>query len=278
MGLLDDFLVRAMLGGLGVALVAGPLGCFVVWRRLSYFGATLAHGAMLGIALGFLADIDLVIGVAVTGTAIAVAIVLLERHVGLAADTLLGLLAHSTLALGLVIVSFMETLRLDLMGYLFGDILSVGTDDLAWIWGGGAVVLGVLAWIWRDLLALTVDEELARAEGVRTLAVRLVFTVLLALVIAVSMRLVGILLITSMLIIPAATVRALAAGPERMAVLAAGAGALAVAGGLGASLRFDTPSGPSIVVCALALFILVQAGVRSARALSHRIAAARDGA
>jgi zinc transport system permease protein len=227
---------------------------------------------MLGIALGFLADIDLVIGVAVTGTAIAVAIVLLERHVGLAADTLLGLLAHSTLALGLVIVSFMETLRLDLMGYLFGDILSVGTDDLAWIWGGGAVVLGVLAWIWRDLLAL------ARAEGVRTLAVRLVFTVLLALVIAVSMRLVGILLITSMLIIPAATVRALAAGPERMAVLAAGAGALAVAGGLGASLRFDTPSGPSIVVCALALFILVQAGVRSARALSHRIAAARDGA
>lgn len=276
MGLLDDFLVRAMLGGLGVALVAGPLGCFVVWRRLSYFGATLAHGAMLGIALGILADIDLVIGVAVTGTAIAVGIVLLERHVGLAADTLLGLLAHSTLALGLVIVSFLETLRLDLMGYLFGDILSVGKQDLAWIWGGGAVVLGVLAWIWRDLLALTVDEELARAEGIRTLAVRLVFTVLLALVIAVSMRLVGILLITSMLIIPAATVRTFSGGPERMAILAAGAGALAVAGGLGASLRFDTPSGPSIVVTALVLFILAQVGARIGRAHRNR-AAVRQG-
>jgi len=264
MAVLDDFLVRALLGGLGVALVAGPLGCFVVWRRLSYFGATLAHGAMLGIALGVAAEIDLVLGVALTGTAIAVAIVLMERRVGLATDTLLGLLAHSSLALGLVIVSFLETLRLDLMGYLFGDILSVGRADLAWIWGGGAAVLAVLAWIWRDLLALTVDEELAQAEGVHTLAVRLVFTVLLALVIAVSMRLVGILLITSMLIIPAATVRAFAPGPERMAVLAAAAGAVAVAGGLGASLAWDTPSGPSIVVAALVLFVVVQTAARLA--------------
>jgi zinc transport system permease protein len=254
--MIDDFLWRALLGGVGVALVAGPLGSFVVWRRMAYFGDSLAHSALLGIALGFLLGIDLQLGVIATCVALALVLVTLQQQKRLATDTLLGILSHSALSLGLVAVSFMETVRIDLMGYLFGDILAVGRWDLAWIYGGGAAALAVLAAIWRPLLAMTVHEELARAEGVPVTAVRLVFMLAIAVVIAIAMKIIGILLITSLLIIPAATARRFARTPEQMAVLASVAGCLAVAGGLAASLRFDTPSGPSVVVAAAALFLL----------------------
>lgn len=252
---LDDFVVRAILGGIGVALVASPLGCFVVWRRMAYFGDSLAHSALLGIALGILLSVDLTIGIFAVCALFAVVIVLLQEQRRFATDTVLGLFAHSALALGLVVISFMETVRIDLMGYLFGDILSVGRGDLVWIYGGGGLVLAGLAGLWRRMLAVTVHEELARAEGVNALAVRLGFTLLLATTIAIAMKIVGILLITSLLVIPAATARRYAAGPEQMAVLACGLGAVAVALGLFASLEFDTPSGPSVVVAALAVFL-----------------------
>jgi zinc transport system permease protein len=256
---LDGFLLRALLGGIGVAVAVGPLGCFVVWRRMAYFGDTLAHSALLGVALGFLLAIDLTVGIVATCVALAVAIVLMQEQRRWSTDTLLGLLSHSALAIGLVILSMMDGVRIDLMGYLFGDILAVGRADLAWIWAGGALVLTGLAAIWRPLLALTVHDELARAEGVPSLAVRLAFTLLLAVVIAIAMKIVGILLITSLLIIPAAAARRLAATPEGMAVTASIIGGLAVAAGLWGSLNFDTPSGPSVVVAALAIFMAVQA-------------------
>lgn len=257
--LLDDFLLRALLGGIGVAVAVGPLGCFVVWRRMAYFGDTLAHSALLGVALGFLLAIDLTVGIVATCVALAVAIVLMQEQRRWSTDTLLGLLSHSALAIGLVIISAMDGVRIDLIGYLFGDILAVGRTDLVWIWAGGALVLAGLAAIWRPLLALTVHDELARAEGVPSLAVRLVFTLLLAVVIAIAMKIVGILLITSLLIIPAAAARRFAATPEGMAVAASAIGGLAVAAGLWGSLNFDTPSGPSVVVAALAIFMAVQA-------------------
>ncbi len=256
---LDDFVVRAILGGIGVALVASPLGCFIVWRRMAYFGDSLAHSALLGIALGVLLSVDLTIGIFAVCALFAVTIVLLQEQRHFATDTLLGLFAHSALALGLVVVSFMETLRIDLMAYLFGDILSVGRDDLMWIYGGGALVLAGLAGLWRRMLAVTVHEELARAEGINALAVRLGFTLLLATTIAIAMKIVGILLVTSLMIIPAATARRFAGTPERMALVAALIGAAAVGGGVLGSLEFDTPSGPSVVVAALALFLAGQA-------------------
>lgn len=265
---LDDFVVRAILGGIGVALVASPLGCFIVWRRMAYFGDSLAHSALLGIALGVLLSVDLTIGVFAVCALFAVTIVLLQEQRHFATDTLLGLFAHSALALGLVAVSFMETLRIDLMAYLFGDILSVGKDDLAWIWSGGALVLAGLAGLWRRMLAVTVHEELARAEGINALSVRLGFTLLLATTIAIAMKIVGILLVTSLMIIPAATARQFAATPERMAVIAALIGSAAVGGGVLGSMRFDTPSGPSVVVAALALFLAGQAAGTIARVRS----------
>ena len=253
---MPDFLLRAFLAGLGVALVAGPLGSFVVWRRMAYFGDTLAHAALLGVALGVLAGVDVTLGIIAACLVTALLLLGLQRQRLLASDTLLGLLAHGSLSLGLVALAFVETVRIDLMGYLFGDVLAVTAADLAWIYGGGGAALVILAAIWRPLLAVTVHEELARVEGVNVTAVHLAFMVLIALVIAVALKIVGILLITSLLIIPAAAARRFAATPEQMAVLAAVFGVLAVAGGLLASLYWDTPSGPSIVVAAVALFAL----------------------
>ncbi len=254
--MLDDFFWRALIGGVGVALVAGPLGCFIVWRRMAYFGDTMSHAALLGVALAILLEIHLTLGVFAITASVAFALMLLQRQQALPTDALLGILSHSTLALGLVLVAFMAWVRIDLLSYLFGDLLAVSRLDLALIWGGGAVVLAMLAVIWRPLLAATVSEELAAAEGLHPERARLVFMLLMAGVIAIAMKIVGILLITSLLVIPAATARRFAGGPEVMAVIAAAAGALAVVLGLGASLQWDTPSGPSVVVAALALFLL----------------------
>jgi zinc transport system permease protein len=263
--MLDDFFFRALLGGIGVALVAGPLGCFIVWRRMAYFGDTMAHSALLGVALALLLDIHVTLGVFAIAAAVALALVLLQRQTALPNDALLGILSHSTLALGLVLVAFMAWLRLDLLSFLFGDLLAVSRLDLALIYGGGAAVLAVLALIWRPLLAGTVSDELAAAEALRPERARLVFMILMAAVIAIAMKIVGILLITSLLIIPAATARRFAGAPEQMAVFAAGLGTLAVVLGLYGSLEFDTPSGPSVVVAALALFLVSLLGFLARR-------------
>jgi len=251
--MLDDFFTRALIAGVGIALAAGPLGCFVVWRRMAYFGDTMAHSALLGVALAVMFQINVVAGVFVVATVASLALLLLQKQEALSTDALLGILSHSTLAIGLVMVAFMSTVRFDLMGLLFGDILAVSKLDLALIWGGGAAVLAILAWLWKPLLAATVNPEIAEAEGLRPERARIIFMLLMAAVIAIAMKVVGIMLITSLLIIPAATARRLSATPEMMAIVAALAGAVAVVVGLTGSLQFDTPSGPSIVVAALLL-------------------------
>lgn len=253
--MLDDFFTRAIIAGIGLALVTGPLGCFIVWRRMAYFGDTMAHSALLGVALSLVLQVNMTLGVFIIAAAVAGALLLLQRRQTLSTDALLGILSHSALAIGLV-VAFLSGIRVDLMGFLFGDILAVSVTDIVVIYLGGLVIIGVLAAMWRPLLAATVNAEVAEAEGMRPEVTRIVFMLLLASVIAIAMKIVGVLLITALLIIPAATARRLSATPEQMAVISAGVGALAVAGGLFGSLRFDTPSGPSIVVAALALFLI----------------------
>lgn len=254
--MLDDFFTRAMVAGIGVALVAGPLGCFIIWRRMAYFGDTLSHAALLGVALAFLLEINTTLAVFFVSAAVSISLLVLQRRASLSSDALLGLLAHSALALGLVVLAFMTWVRMDLMGLLFGDILAVSKTDIAVIAVGGLAVLGVLALIWHPLFAATVNLELAEAEGLEPDRANIVFMLLMATVIAISMKIVGVLLITAMLIIPAATARRFATGPEQMAVIAALIGAASVVGGLYGSLTWDTPSGPSIVVAALGLFVL----------------------
>ena len=252
---MPDFLINALLAGLALALVAGPLGSFVVWRRMAYFGDTLSHGALLGVALGLILNVSPALAVTVGCVLLAVLLLGLQQRQPLASDTLLGILAHSTLSLGLVAISFMEV-RIDLMAYLFGDLLAVGPTDLAWILGGSALVLLLLIPLWRPLLAITVHEELARVEGLPVAAIRLALMLLIAVVIAVAMKIVGVLLITSLLIIPAAAAQRHARTPEQMAAGASVLGLLAVCAGLSLSWYQDTPAGPSIVVSAAALFLL----------------------
>ncbi|WP_184704260.1 zinc ABC transporter permease subunit ZnuB [Rhizobium lusitanum] len=252
----DDFFLRAILAGVGLALTTGPLGCFIIWRRMAYFGDTISHSALLGVALSLLFQLNLTLSVFAVAALVSILLLFLQRRQALSADALLGILSHATLAIGLVIVAFMSWVRIDLIAFLFGDILAVSQSDIVVIWVGGIFVLAAIAWLWRPLLASTVNPELAEAEGLRPERARLFFMLLMAVVIAIAMKIVGILLITALLIIPAATARRFAGTPETMAIFASLLGAVAVVGGLFGSLRYDTPSGPSIVVAALILFIV----------------------
>ncbi|MCV3764360.1 iron chelate uptake ABC transporter family permease subunit [Rhizobium sp. TRM95796] len=254
--MLDDFFIRALIGGTGLALTTGPLGCFIVWRRMAYFGDTMAHSALLGVALSLLFNLNIMIAVFVVAAAVSLLLLLLQKVQSLSADSLLGILSHASLSVGLVILAFMSWVRVDLISFLFGDILAIGEGDIDLIWGGGILVLLTLVYLWRPLVASTVSEDLAEAEGLQPKKARLIFMLLLAVVIAIAMKIVGILLITSLLIIPAAAARRFSTSPEIMAALSALIGVVAVWGGLYGSLQFDTPSGPSIVVAALALFVV----------------------
>lgn len=253
-----EFLLPSIFAGLGIALIAGPLGSFVVWRKMAYFGDTLAHASLMGLAFGFLLDVNLYLALVVCCLVLAVLLVTLQRQQLVATDTLLGILAHSSLSLGLVAVSFLDNVRIDLMSYLFGDLLAVSPSDLIFIYLGVAVVGIALAIFWRPLLSSTVNEELAAVEGHDTDLMRLILMLLVGLVIAVGMKFVGALIMTSLLIIPAATARRFSRTPEQMALFASILGAISVLLGLTLSWHFDTPAGPSVVISASALFLLSQ--------------------
>ncbi|MEZ8991555.1 zinc ABC transporter permease subunit ZnuB [Vibrio breoganii] len=253
-----EFLLPSMLAGFGIAIIAGPLGSFVVWRKMAYFGDTLAHASLMGLALGFLLDINLYLALVVCCMALAIILVTLQRQQLVATDTLLGILAHSALSLGLIAVSFLDNVRIDLMGYLFGDLLSVNNYDVMFIYMGATVVMLLLVAFWRPLLSSTVNEELAAVEGVNISLMRLLIMLMIGLVIAVGMKFVGALIISSLLIIPAATARRLCRSPEQMAIMASIIGMICVCTGLSMSWFYDTPAGPSVVVSATVLFLLAQ--------------------
>lgn len=253
---MEDFFIRALCAGIGIALVTGPLGCFVVWRRLAYFGDTLAHSALLGVTIAYSFELNIAFSVFFISAAIALLLIQLQKKTNLQSDALLGLLAHSSLAVGLVLISFLTFIRFDIMGLLFGDILAVAKNDLLVIWTGGAVILMVLKFIWKPLFASTVNYELAAAEGLNPDRAKTIFTILLAAVIAISIKMVGLLLITGMLIIPAAMARNISDSPQKMVIYSVIGGLLSVILGLLSSLEFNTPSGPSIIVAAMLLFIL----------------------
>jgi zinc transport system permease protein len=254
--MLDDFLLRAAIAGVGIAVAAGPLGSFVVWRRMAYFGDATAHAAILGVALALILSVPVTLGTLVVALAMAGAVSWLSTK-GHAMDATLGVLSHSALALGIVAISFVPGVRVDLSAFLFGDILAVTKPDLVVIWGGALFVLALLVWRWSRLLTATLSRELAAASGINADREGLVLTLALAVVVAVALKVVGALLIAALLIIPAAAARGLVRTPEAMAVGAVAIGAASALAGLWASLQFDTPAGPSIVVAAAGLFVLI---------------------
>ena len=252
----DDFFVRALIAGIGVAIVTGPLGCFVIWRRLSYFGDTLSHSALIGVTIAFSFSINISLSVFIVSSIIALLLLSLQKRTQLPGDALLGLLAHSSIAVGLVLIGYLTFIRFDIMGLLFGDILSVTINDIYIIWFGGAIILIILYLIWRSLFAATVNYDLAAAEGMNPDRSNIIFTLLLAGVIGISIKMISVLLITGLLLIPSALARNLSSNPSQMVLLSIVAGVISVVLGLFASLEINSASGPSIIVVALVLFIL----------------------
>ena len=251
----EDFLFRAFVAGIGLAIITGPLGCFIVWRRLSYFGDTLAHSALLGVVIAYALSFNIILSVFVISGVISLSLLYLQKKTFLPNDALLGLLAHSVLAVGLVLLGILSFIRIDLMGLLFGDILSVNVNDLLIIWIGGCVVLVLLILIWRPLFAGTVNLELAKAEGLNPELANTIFTLLIAAVIAISIKIVGILLITGLLIIPASASRNLSSTPIQMAIIASIIGVISVILGLYSSLTWNSSTGPTILSISLLIFI-----------------------
>ncbi len=252
---LDDFFIRALLTGVGIALMAAPMGCVVIWRRMSYFGDTLAHSALLGSVIAYSLSIPPVAGVFLTASTVAVALFIAQRQAYLSNDALLGILSHSALAISLIAIALMPNFRGNLLGFLFGDILTVSAQDVGLVWLALVVAIVALWRIWDQLMVATISRELAATEGSHPERTELAFMLLIAAVIAVSMKLVGVLLITALLIIPAAAARRFARSPEQMAYYAAAIGSVSAIGGLTLSLYLDTPSGPSIVAVALVCFL-----------------------
>ena len=252
----DDFFLRALIAGTGIAIVTGPLGCFVIWRRLAYFGDTLSHSSLLGVTLAFSLSINISLSVFLVSGVVALLLLSLQKRTKLPGDALLGLLAHSSIAVGLVIIGFLSFIRFDIMGLLFGDILSVTINDIFIIWLGGLLILIVLYFIWKSLFAATVNYDLAAAEGMKPDRSNIIFTLLLAGVIAISIKMIGVLLITGLLIMPPAMARNLSSNPRQMVFLSILGGVSSIVLGLFSSLEFNTASGPSIIVVALILFFL----------------------
>ncbi len=250
---MEPFLVRALAAGLGLAAVAAPLGCFLVWQRMAFFGETVAHASLIGVALALAANAN------VTGAALGIAVlvaatlVVLSRQQVVPVDSLLSVLAHGSLALGVIATALAQGGAVDIVDYLFGDIYAVSVEDLAWLAAGGVLVLVGLAFLWQPLLLISVDAELAAAEGIRRERVKALVLLLLAVVVAIAIKVVGVLLTVAFLIMPATAARPAAATPEAMAVAAVGVAAMGVVGGLALSLAFDTPGGASIVVVLTAI-------------------------
>ena len=253
--MLDDFMTRATLAGIGVSLAAAPLGCFVVWRRMAYFGEATAHAAMLGIAISLTFEFSILAGAILVSLIMASSVTILEGR-SLFLDTLLGVAGHSSIAAGLVIVSFISGIRIDLMAYLIGDILAVSNMDLLMIWIGVLIIFSLIIWRWSPLLLVTLSEDLASANGYNPKKENLIITISLAIMVAVGIKVVGVLLIIALLIIPAASARFIALTPESMGFISAIIGVSSSLLGIYSAYFFDTPTGPSIV-CVASLFFLI---------------------
>lgn len=250
-----DILLPGWLAGMILSLATGPLGAFVVWRRMSYFGDTLSHASLLGVAIGLLLNINPYHAVIAVTLLLALCLIWLERRPQFAIDTLLGILAHSALSLGLI-VSILSGARVELMGYLFGDLLAITFNDVWLILLGVIVVVLLLLRYWTPLLATTVNPQLAHVDGIKTGYMKLLLVFMLALTIGLSMKFVGALIITALLVIPPAAARRFSQTPEQMALFAIIISMLSVTGGMALSWFYDTPAGPSVVICSTTLFVL----------------------
>ncbi len=255
---MDDFIYRAIIASIGVSLIAGSLGCFVIWKRLSYFSDSISHSALLGVALGLATGLGINLGLVIVGGLFAVLIVVLQQKEFWSSDAVLGIFSHLSLSLGIVVLGIIGNQNTDYFAYLFGDILSITSKDLYWIFSVLIVVVTILVFNWKKLLLLTLNEELAKAEGINKLYYDLLFMFLIALAVSVSVQIVGVLLITSLLIIPPAISRVISNSPVTMILASMIVSIFSVLLGLYLSIDFDLATGPTIVITLGALFFIAQ--------------------
>lgn len=250
------FAQRALLAGFAIALVGGVLGVFIVLRGMAFFSDAIAHASLLGIALALLLSWTPFVGAVAIALLTAAAIALLRGRTILSLDTLIGVFFAAAVALAVIIIGFVKGLRADLVSFLFGDILALGPFDVVLAWVLSALVLGLLVLSWRAVVLSTLHRDLAAVEGVRVVRTDLLFLILTALVVAVAMRIAGVVLVTALLIVPAATAQNLARTFRGMVAWSVLVSLLAVFGGLLLSFVANLPSGPTIVICASTLFVI----------------------
>ena len=222
---------------------------------MSYYGESIAHSSLLGVGLGILLGTGINFGVIIICLLFGILFLWLQQSKILSTDTLLGVLAHLALSIGIIVIS-LNRIKIDIEAFLFGDILTVSSSDLWIMYLGVGITILLILINWSSLLLVTIDEDLARAEGINPIYINLLLTIVLTIVVAVSLQIIGLLLITAMLIIPAATSRRLANSPRQMALIATLVGVISVISGIFLSVELDAPSGPSIVVISAILFFL----------------------
>lgn len=252
----ESFFLYALFSGILLTFITGPLGCFVVWRKMAYFGDAIAHSALLGVAIAVVLETSHLLSILAVCLSFAFILINLRSHTVLSNDTLLGILAHGALAIGLVTYSIAQGTNANLHDLLFGDILTISEMDILYLAIGVFVCLFMIWKIWPATILNTMSEELAAAEGVNQKYISFILMILMAITVACSIQLIGVLLITALLIIPAAAARQFAKTPGQMAVIAIAIGTLSIIIGLFTSAQVDIPPAPAIVIAAFIFFII----------------------
>jgi zinc transport system permease protein len=255
---MEDFILRAILAAIGISIIAGSLGCFVIWKRMSYFSESISHSALLGVSLGIASGLGIHFGLVLVGTLFALLIVVLQERKFLSNDAILGIFSHIALSLGIVVLALVGGANMDYFSLLFGDILSITNRDIVWVYSVLIVIVALLSIFWQRLLLLTLNEDLAKAEGVKHTFYQLLFMLMIALAVSVSVQIVGVLLITSLLIIPPAIAKVFSRTPSQMVFKSILVSILAVIIGLSGSMYYDLATGPAIVIALGILFVLSQ--------------------
>jgi zinc transport system permease protein len=250
-----SFLIYAAVSGSCLCCLSGPLGALMVWQRLSYFSDTLAHTSLLGAACALSCGVNIYAGMAISTIAVAY---LLRAPSMLTADTKLALLSHSLFAIALLLMSLLaQKQQINIIHYLYGDILTVSSQQLINISITVLLLLIVLRRYWGSLIMLTLHRELAQAEGLAVQRLQTLYLLLLAISFTVLMPIFGALLLGALFILPQASARLFARTPEAMAWQGSAYGILAVNGGLALSYWLDWPSSPTIIVVASGIFAML---------------------
>ena len=253
---LDDFLVRSILAGLMMVSIAAPMGCLMVWQRLAFLSDTLGHAAVLGVGIGLLLEVNPMFGVLAVVILIVFSLSQVANFNNALSETTLAIISHTGLAGGLILLGALPSNSVSLEAILFGDLLATTRSDLLMILVTTLILLVLLIRHWRPFVALSVSREIAQAEGISVRKEQFLMYMMIALLVAVLMKVMGVLLIAAMLVIPTTSARLLSQNPEQMVWFSAAFGILSLAGGITGSFQFDWQTGPSIVLSAT-IFLVV---------------------